>query len=215
MMSAAASASASAALPQFEVKGRHGLQPLKAADHFTGKGGLVELKSGGPTITCAESTSKGKLIGPNTVASIKIAYKECAIPSLGVMCHSGKVPRELTPYKLKAELVYLGKAEAGGKVGLLYTPEQATPFMRFWCSSTEVTVMGSVIAEVTPINVLVTTGSAALAETPASEKEKCGKQLWQFVEGEGPCHHLEALGGPTWNIGTEVLTYQTAVQITS
>jgi hypothetical protein len=217
-ISAAVVASASASLPQFEVKGKKGLEPLKKADAFTGKGGVALLRSGGPTIECTENTSKGSLTGPKSAAKIQVTYTGCGIPSLKVTCQTNaKKPGEIKTEKIKGTLVYTEEAP-GKTVGTLFEPEGAASFVKFKCGTIEVNVTGSVIGEAQPTNTLSTSGKTILAEKAIEEKEGtkgCGKQQWLHVEGKGPCHFLEALGGPSWNIAEEELTYKVAVQVTA
>jgi hypothetical protein len=194
-----------AASPEFQVENKKTkkLEPLKKAIPFKESGGGWALVSSAEIqLRCAASSGKGKLTGPKSL-TVQIKYTGCEEPKSKAACQSGKKPGEIKIAKLEGTLVSATKGGTGTLVpAIAYAPPSGGEGVVFsaHCQSTELTVSGTLLGEVTPLETSTTELTDTFAEGPEPEPA-CGKQEIQLVEGVGPCRHWRVVRGissPTW-----------------
>jgi len=151
-ISAIASATASAAKPEFVFAGIK--KGLKA------KSGSATLETASKEkVTCTSSSNGGEIEGGNgskKVTGIIVKFKGCK--SSGFACStSGAASEEIITNSLSGELGYIKAAEK--TVGLDLLPTGGGEFVEFNCAGgiVKVKVKGSVIGQITPVNKKVTT----------------------------------------------------------
>jgi hypothetical protein len=151
---------------------------------FKGKGKGVDLEEaeiGG--ITCMSSTDTGKFTSPKTAVNIVVTFKGCSFA--GKKCTSeGAQAGELVTNPLKGEIGYLaGKGTETPKVGIDLSAESgevlAVGYNCFFGAAV-MAVTGSVIGEVTPVNVFTKEWTWTFRQT-----REIGVQEWTKFE-EGP-----------------------------
>jgi hypothetical protein len=145
-VSAYTAASASAALPEFSG-------PLPAP--FGAKSGVTTLETvKGAKITCAADTGGGEVSGPKT-GTIKLTLTGCEFVTLALPCNTpGVPPGEIITGSLLMTLDYIS-LEPKKEVGIDLSIPTGAPLLEFVCGALKVTVAGSVIGKITPINKLV------------------------------------------------------------
>ncbi len=146
-MGALASASASAALPEFS--------PAKGVT-LTGTSGkaVLETLGGGTKVECSGGSSGGEITGEKTVSKVKITFTGCK--SAGFACTSGSDPSgTLLTNELTGTLGYISKANK--EVGILFKPTTGKEFIEFNCVGgiVKVKVLGLLICPITPVNLVV------------------------------------------------------------
>jgi hypothetical protein len=215
-ISAVATAAASAALPEFYQKG----SPLTKKTAFAGTASVSKLVGSLATVECNSDSSKGDLLNSKEAGKIKITYSGCSIPALGVKCETKKAkPGVITTEDLDALLVYSSETVGGSEVASEeFTPESeaAEPtFAKFSCDegAIPIVVTGSVLGEGSPINTEATSGEVILREKATETESGCGKQQLLYVEAAAPCHHLTALGAPSWEVTKESITFAKATEL--
>jgi hypothetical protein len=149
-LSAIASATASAALPEF----------LPASGKFTSTAGAGTLQiEGGNTITCTEGTNSGEITGAKT-ATVTITFKGCRIFGFIGAHSSGDVEGTILVSSAKGELCYLSKTAK--TVGLKLTLAST---LKIEAGGQKSEVLGTLIGEVKPVNSKVTEGELILKQT--------------------------------------------------
>jgi hypothetical protein len=145
-VSAWAAASASAALPEFSG-------PIPTT--FTAKSGATTLETvKGAKITCTADTGGGEVSGPKT-GTIKLTFTGCELVTLALPCNTvGVPPGEIITNTLLMTLGYIS-IEPKKEVGIDLSTATGAPLMEFVCGALKVSVTGSVIGKVLPINKLV------------------------------------------------------------
>ena len=173
-ISAVASATASAAKPEFVFAGiKKGLKGKSGA-------GTLETVSK-EKVTCAKSTNGGEIEGGNgskKVTGVVVTFTGCV--SSGFKCSTtGAAAGEIVTKSLSGELGYINKAAK--TVGVDLAPTGGGEFVEFNCAGgiVKVKVKGSVIGQITPVNKKVlTTEHFTLTFTQTS-----GKQAIEKFEG--------------------------------
>ena len=153
---------------------------------FTDKEGVSHLYgTAGVVYTCQKDTSKGEITGPTTTVGDTVTFTECTAKEGEKAGCSAKSPGEpagtIKTKLLRDTLNSVEKPEATSEVGESLEPEGKEGFVTLEaeCLSIKKTqVSGSVIGEVTPINVMQTTGELIFACEPA----KSTKQKIKFSE---------------------------------
>jgi hypothetical protein len=136
-----ASASASAALPEFS----------KAGPTLTGTSGASTLETkGGTKVTCTGGKNTGTIATVKTITKIVVTFVGCK--SSGFAC---KTPKEASGELVTTELTgTLGYTNAAKKeVGVKLAPTAGGKFIEFECVGgiVKVQVTGSVIGALTPV----------------------------------------------------------------
>lgn len=152
-------ATASASEPKAEPEG--GTFPVT----FTGSGGTgvleVTPESGKVrTVHCTGNTSSGEISSANTAKNIKVDFSGCTTTGPfgnGWTCTtSGATSGHIVTNSLHGTLVYL--TAGSNSTGILLKPESGTTFATFTCKgvllSETMTVTGTVVGKLTPINTL-------------------------------------------------------------
>jgi hypothetical protein len=144
--------SASASQPKFEYES--GQFPVS----FAGSGGAGKLETVAEgtkvrKVNCNSNTSTGELSSATTVSNIVVKFKECTTTGpIGEKMSCG----EIVTTKLKGKLYYL--TAGSSEVGVDLEPESGTEFAKFVCKNIFVTetltVTGSVVGKLTPVNTL-------------------------------------------------------------
>lgn len=191
-LSAVASATASAALPEYEFK----TTPTMAEREFTGKSGPGTLETSGAIkskVLCSEDTSKGIHETTTTkgtkFAEVVVTFKGCK--SGTTECGTAGV---ITTTKLEGELGYI-KATAPKEVGLELKPVTGA-FAKFECGTTKFEVSGSIIGVITPINQFVGPSTTPNHFT-VTYNETAGVQAVTKLEGQPEDVLLTSVNGAT------------------
>jgi hypothetical protein len=232
---AVASASASAAAPEFfhcvakaggkwmagcKVAGTEFEKvavPAGSKIKFTDKEGVSHLNGLGTVVTCQKDTSSGEITGPKTVANVTVTFQECKGKKGTEECpvNGGTI----TTATLHGELGKVLKAEAASEVGEDLIPpveikegkEVKLPFVKLEGACIPTTsVEGSVIGEVKPINVMQTTGEVNFeCSSVGSTKQKIQK----FEPGLKDT--LSAFGNPAcFESFPDAITFAEAIEVT-
>jgi hypothetical protein len=236
-MSVVASATASAAAPEFlhcvaKTGGKFAAGCGKAGTgyekeavkagvgklKFTGKEGVSHLYGPHFTITCKEDTSKGEITGPTTIAALRVIFAKCEAENTSskVKCtfHTvGKAPETIETNLLKASLGKVAKAEAVSEVGEQLVPEGNKGFWTGEGACLEVEkfqLSGAVIGEVKPINVMQTTSELIFEGNPADPT----KQKIQRFEGGEKENLYWFYGFPMGFESKDVMTFEEPIQVT-
>jgi hypothetical protein len=105
------------------------------------------------TITCVENDVAGEYTGLQT-ATLGITFSECKVlgPFGGQCTGEGAKPGEIVSSPLAAEFGLVDGSSSPPVVGWSIQPVSGEEFLSFQCGGTDVTVTGSVIATMTPVN---------------------------------------------------------------
>jgi hypothetical protein len=174
------------ALSAVAAQGASAVEPPEwagmVAKPVTSESGVAKLKIvGGITVTCQKSTDSGEINSPpatKRAGTVTVTFHECTAG--GEECHSTapvKAPGsgEIATNALTMELGYIVFPPAP-KVGVSLMPTaKKGPFTTFECkllAGQPIVVTGSVIGEITPINVLTNTFELAFAENAVTHKQE-------------------------------------------
>jgi hypothetical protein len=117
--------------------------------------GSVTLKTAinKTTIACAENDVAGEYTGLQT-ATLGITFSECKVlgPFGGQCTGEGAKPGEIVSSPLAAEFGLVDGSSSPPVVGWWIQPVSGEEFLSFQCGGTDVSVTGSVIATMTPVN---------------------------------------------------------------
>jgi hypothetical protein len=149
-MSAVASATASAALP--ELVNSSGVELVKK--NFTIKSGAGKLESTLGTVECSSDTGSGKVTGLKTDEAT-VTFKGCKLAGTSTTCQSGAEAGVIVTNALKSEVVYIKSTEPK-EVGVKITPV-GTLLAKFSCGTLTFEVSGETTGKITPINKFVKT----------------------------------------------------------
>lgn len=173
-LGAFASASASAALPEFVPA--NGKFPVK----FTAGGTEMWLESSNHRITCTSEATIGEITGPKTVKAT-VYYKSCMETPFKQACWNGESSaKQITTAPLVGRIGYINKTTK--QVGLQLEGEKHKEFEdprwdAFQCGGeTHISVNGEPIAPLSPVNSQLTSFSF-----PAHQKN--GSQEIKKLEG--------------------------------
>jgi hypothetical protein len=235
---AVASASASAAAPEFFHCVAHAGGGFAAGCKVTGAGFEKEAVPAGSSIKftsisepsylfanasgtfrikCEADTSKGEVTGPKTVAGVKVIFtkcrgfkgsEECPVKSVG----AGGA-EEIVTETLSGELGTVAAAEApDSETGLSLKPPAMTPFVKLIGKPTtcipETSVTGSVIGEVEPVKIMDTTGEL-IYSVLGTKKTKQGIQKI----GAEPKDTLTAFGVEVGFESEGAITFEEAIEV--
>lgn len=105
------------------------------------------------TISCTENDVAGEYTGPQT-ATLGITFTECKVLGpFGGQCTGEKAnPGEIVSSPLEAEFGLVNGSSSPPVVGWWIHPVSGEQLLSFQCGGTAVSVTGSVIAPVTPVN---------------------------------------------------------------
>lgn len=188
------SASASAALPEFQQKGKG----LEKAVKFTVKSAWGQLESkAGDELICASESVTGETHGVNEVGNVVIRFTGCNEGGIiGACTSTGAKAGEVVSVSLSGRLGYLSKSEH--RVGLLLQPSTGEQIAEctYHGSLKEIfRLKGSIIGRLSPDGEELhkegeseETTAFLLAFNKATGK---GEQLWTHFEGEEALHTLE------------------------
>jgi hypothetical protein len=193
---------ASAALPEF-------LGPFP--NKFASKSGKTTLETvTGLKVVCKKDAATGEVTGPKT-DSVTITFTGCVLN--GLVCNTpGVAPGDIVTSPLLSILGYINKAKK--EVGDSLENPTGAPFTQFICGSgLTVTVTGSVIGRVKPVNTLVPPPK----HLKIAFKQTAGKQKPTKLEGS-PIDVLgvSVNGGPSEEAGlssTETLTFAAPTEV--
>jgi hypothetical protein len=181
-LSATATATASAALPEF-------VGPIPVP--FTAKSGVTTLETVKKAqIRCASDTAAGEVTGPKT-GSTTITLSGCEFVTIGFPCNTpGLPPGEIVTTTLIMTLGYIN--EPKHEAGVDLATATGGPLIEATCGPLRMIVDGSVIGKITPVNkVIAPPGHFTLRFSQA-----LGKQKPTHFEG-GPIDVLStSFGGP-------------------
>jgi hypothetical protein len=146
---------ASAALPEFRTGG--------AAVSFTSTSGAGTLETvGGRTVRCNTDSNEGEVANAKEARNVVVRFFNCTAE--GGLLNCG----EIVTNPLNGTLYYLDKAKT--EVGLDLEPESGGNFTTFTCNGPfgieeTLSVTGSVVGKITPINTLTNTFELSLKQT--------------------------------------------------
>lgn len=188
-------ASASAALPEFQQKGKG----LEKAVKFTVKSGWGKLESkAGDELKCTGESVTGETHGVNEVANVVIRFTGCNEGGVIGACTSpGAKTEEVVSVSLSGRLGYLSKSETK-RVGLLLQPSTGEQIAEctYHGSLKEIfRLKGSIIGRLRPDGEELHNDGKSEETTEFSlEFNKAagkGEQEWTHFEGEEALHSLE------------------------
>jgi hypothetical protein len=168
-MSVVTSATASAALPEFETSGVCEKGPVAKKWHFetsacttvsagnTGEFGQTTFTAtsgtgklvtkAGRTIECTSDSNWGELSEPKS-DRVRVTFSGCKSATFGVACNTaGAASGVIETKPLKSTLVYINEKVTPKTVGDLLEPESGN-FAEIKCSLEEIIVKGSVIGKI-------------------------------------------------------------------
>jgi hypothetical protein len=202
-ITAVATATASAALPEFSKTGATVTGEAVGGTTFETKGGTKVACTGG-------STSTGKIASEKTITGMKIAFTGCK--SSGFACTTEKAKEgELITNAVVGKLGYINSAKK--EVGLLIAPEkEGGNFFTFNCvgSLIKVVFTGSVICPITPINTLTKEKKWVCKQT------KGVQSVTKFEGGPEDFHKIAINGGAAEQAaleGTFIIKTSVALEI--
>jgi hypothetical protein len=206
------------ATPEFYTVGKKSKVQEKNTEKvaFTTKGTEVKMDTG-VVMTCTGSTAKGDIEGQSIVKT-RITYSGCSAPSYWGSCQKSTREGEIETEDLQATLTEASETRGGAKTVIAdFVAEKAErPLAKFTCGpKKEVTIIwtGSLLMEISPIGNESASGALIMREKSAEAEFGCTKQQFLFIEGEGPCVHLEAGNGGWWLVTDESVTYKKAIEI--
>jgi hypothetical protein len=127
-------------------------------------------------IKCTSTTDEGKWTGPKNAELTSIVFKGCESVTLKAKCNSvGAVVGEIVNNPLEQALGFITKPTVVG-VDLTPTVADAGILAKFECGGVEIFVTGSVVAPITAINTMSTASTTKF-------KGKVGKQEPEHLEG--------------------------------
>jgi hypothetical protein len=194
----------------------------ETSQKFTDKSGTSELRSAKhETITCASDITSGEIAGPKTVANVKDTYFKCTQGASKIKCRSIPNPEkksegtegkeeEIITNTVEGEL---GTVSGGTGVGEDLKPVTGdTRFVTIKCGTLNVSVTGSVIGEVTPLNKLQTTGDVVFAANSGNTNQA----FTEITLSGGPTtDHLTAFTENAWLVSTDEITFEKAVEVSA
>jgi hypothetical protein len=128
---------------------------------FTGASGAVKLQSaGGKAVTCTSSSSEGEYTGPKTqkvsmvLSGCSQGPKTASVPCQSSSAAAGEV--RTTPLEGGMEFIHEGEATEVPIVGVDLKPASGTTIAAFECGGKAVSVGGSVIVPVSPVEKMST-----------------------------------------------------------
>lgn len=126
--------------------------------HFALTNGSVTFKTAvsKTTISCAENDIAGEYTGTQT-ATLGITFSECKVlgPFGGKCTSEGGKTEEIASSPLEAEFGSIDGSSSPPVIGWWIHPVSGEVFASFQCGGTSVSITGSVIATVTPVNKMV------------------------------------------------------------
>jgi hypothetical protein len=170
---ALASASASAALPEFGT--------LKGADKFSAEFNSPVWRQTSLTVECTSGTISGEITAAKTIKNTTIKFVGCKSGELrcptGVKESGTREPEgQVTTNPLEGTLVYLNKTAK--TVGVIFKAQTGTRITKFICLADPAEVVGSLAMQIVePLNTKTTefklssSGSATAYENEAGEKK--------------------------------------------
>jgi hypothetical protein len=176
-LGAVASASASAALPEF-VPGEGAKFPI-AVKYSEAASSHIENTGGSRWTTCTATTVTGNITAAKA-ASLTLAFTGCKA-NLEGSCHTSGAPEGQETLSGTGSLVYIKKTTK--QVGLLL----AVSATKILCGNVTINVRGSIVIPVTPINTL----TSALTIIVHGTNGKSEFRSYENEKGETKGAHLE------------------------
>jgi hypothetical protein len=200
---AVTTASASAALPEFETT----TWPIT----YTASSGVVDLQvKGAFKIQCEKSTNTGEIANFKTLVKVHIIYKGCEIVGAETACtSSGAAAGEIRSSYLTTTLVYTNKAAR--EVGQLVKPEAAgSALAEFKCGLLSTKLTGGVIAKLPNEQV-----NKSRTSFTWDYKQNAGiQEPTEYEEGSSKVSSfLDCFGTQTGEEATETVTWSASVEI--
>lgn len=179
-----ASASASAALPEFSLRVRETF-PVS----YSGTGGSAFWESSGYEFTCTTTTMTGTIAGAKTVTGTTLIFNGCKVEGKKCRSEGSENNEQIRAEHLAGTLVYLSKTAK--TVGIDFKPETGEFFTHLTCFGGGSKVRGSVIMAITSVNTLANHFTLTVHRGSTSYENEAGEAKTAKLEAE-------ALGGPVW-----------------
>jgi hypothetical protein len=166
--------------------------------------------------TCTADTSKGEITGAKTTAGVTVTFTGCTAKEGTKECSAnskGEPAGTIKTNGLKDMLGTVAATEAPNTgVGDALEPEGKEGFVTLEAACVELTkiqVLGSVIGEVKPVNVMQATGELIFAcEPPGSEKQKIQKFVGVAKDT------LSYFGNPACFESKDEITFEEPIEVT-
>jgi alpha-tubulin suppressor-like RCC1 family protein len=130
----------------------HEWLPYPGGTSLATTGAALSMETAGVAVACRSSSARGTFADDKTITGLVLKLSECE--RAGQKCTSlGEAQGTVTADPLVALLGFskLGKTTKKDELGLEFSPMSGS-FAEFTCGSTPVTVRGSVVAQVTPVD---------------------------------------------------------------
>ena len=156
-------------------------------------------------VKCKTSSGAGEVVGAKGIAKMKTTYKECKVVMNSAACTSpGDASGEIDTSFLSGKLEYINLFTK--TVGIEFKPTTGTVLAEFTCSGLPTAkVEGCVIGQVTPTNVVSTTGEFTF-------KANSETQEFTKLEGGSLCE-IKVFGSKAALNSQDVVTYAKAVSV--
>jgi hypothetical protein len=208
-ISAVATATASAALPEFK--------PVPTKKKFTSTSGAVTWTAGTERLTCSSSATTGEITGASTLGDVVIKFTGCqqlntkgTCPLKSVGANAGEIVTD----SLNGELGTVATKEATSGVGILLAPTTGSTIARIAatpapCSGTETALQGNVAGEVATTSKKQMTNKLVFGVTSGDQNIKR-----ITVKSGTKSPELEAWGRE-WTIATtDEVAFEEALEVT-
>jgi hypothetical protein len=183
VVASVASASASAALPEFGLGAKESF-PVS----FTVSGGSATWHlSAGATWSCSGLTGSGTISAAKTVTGATLKFTLCGYEKSGskVWCKTeGAEKGEIRTNALEGMLVY--RSKAAKTVGIDFKPQSGKSLGSFTCLSTTGEIRGSIVMPISLVN--TKTDDFTLSSTQGSKEyeNEAGEKLTAKLEADWP-----------------------------
>jgi hypothetical protein len=173
-----ASASASAALPEFVPGVKESLPAT-----FKVVGGSATWHVSGSSWVCSGLTASGTISATKTVTGTKIVFTTCFFERSGgkVWCTTkGAEKGEIRTEALEGTLVYISKAAK--TVGIDFKPQSGTSLGGFNCLTGETEIRGSVVLPITSVNLRTSKFTLSATVGPTEYETESGGKATAAME---------------------------------
>lgn len=199
-LAAVASASASAALPEFSPGAKESFPAS-----FEGKGGSATwyLPNGG-SWTCTSSSMSGSVSAAKTVSGVTILFTECRYQNgeggTNRCTTEGLKEGEIETKTLEGTLVYRSKTSK--TVGVVFKPQTGTSLGSFKCQGATGEIRGSILMPITTVNKLETHFTLSSTQGSKEYENEKGEKQTAKLETDWP----SSFGPLSWEMTDELVT---------
>jgi hypothetical protein len=178
-LGAVASASASAALPEFSLSNTKEKFPVS----FSGTGGSASWSGPGYAFTCNSTSMAGTISGAKAITKGSLIFSGCKVGA--DKCHSegSENNEQIVTGPIEGTLAYISKTSK--TVGVDFTAEGTEYWTTMICfGGSRQRVRGSIVMPITTINKLSTKFSVSAHGSSSSYEDELGLKHTVKLEGE-------------------------------